>query len=198
MRNRITTALLAVALLGFAYLGIANITKTHNKLKTKDIQLQSKQSDLQLLEIKFNKLNIDLQKEQGNKTQDQKKIEELQKAKDDLQKQLEATQEQVRIKAEQKVAEAKKLQQAASLSAPAYAADTNFYKNFIYQHESGNNPASVNSIGCFGIGQDCNGVVRNQCGVNYQCQDAYFSAYAIRRYGSWTNAYTFWVNNHWW
>lgn len=216
MRNRITTAILAVALLGFAALGVANITKTHNKLKTKDIQLQSKQSDLQLLEIKFNKLNIDLQKEQGNKTQDQKKIEELQKAKDDLQKQLEATQEQVRVKAEQKVAEAKRLQQAASLSTPVYAESSNFYKNYIYDRESGNCPTkwqgehgacpayhgtpSNPNVG-YGLCQATPGWKMASAGAdwatNYATQDAWCTSYA-NKYGGWANAYNFWVNNHWW
>lgn len=197
MRNRIITALLAVALLGFAALGIANITKTHNKLKTKDIQLQSKQSDLQLLEIKFNKLNIDLQKEQGNKTQDQKKIEELQKAKDLLQKQLEDAERDLQAKAVKQEAEKQKLAQAARITPTVHAESTNFYKNFIYQHESGNNPASVNSIGCRGLGQACPGT-KLPCGADYACQDAWFTNYMQQRYGSWANAYTFWVNNHWW
>ena len=90
---------------------------------------------------------------------------------------------------------------AASLSSTVYAAagcGDNQYASYIYMHESGCNTASTNSIGCFGIGQDCNGVVRSQCGTDYSCQNSYFSAYAIRRYGSWQAAYNFWLSNHWW
>ena len=80
-------------------------------------------------------------------------------------------------------------------------------KAFIYHKESGNNPLATNSIGCYGIGQDCNGVVKDRCGSNYQCQDEYFTSYMLRRYGSWLAAKQFWLSRvpingndvgHWW
>lgn len=71
-------------------------------------------------------------------------------------------------------------------------------KSYIYARESGNNPNATNPQGCYGIGQDCNGVVRAQCGADYACQDAYFTNYAMRRYGSWENALAFWQSHHWW
>ena len=74
----------------------------------------------------------------------------------------------------------------------------NVYKQYIYQHESGCRTDAVNSIGCFGIGQNCSGDVRNSCGVDFSCQDAWFSNYAISRYGSWEAAYNFWLSNRWW
>lgn len=216
MRNKIITALLAVALLGFAALGIANITKTHNKLKTQDIQLQSKQADLQLLEIKFNKLNTDLRNEQGAKTQNQQKIDELQKAKDDLQKQLEDAQKALQARAEQKAAEQQKIAQAASLSQKAYAASGNFYKDFIYGKESGNCPTKWQGEygGCpayhgvptnpsVGYGL-CQSTPANKMAVmgagwetSYALQDAWCTNYA-NKYGGWAGAYTFWVANHFW
>jgi len=64
---------------------------------------------------------------------------------------------------------------------------------FIYQHESGNNPRAENSIGCYGIGQDCNGVVKDLCGSDYQCQNEYFTSYMKNRYGSWAKAKAFWL-----
>ena len=216
MRNRIITALLAVALLGFAALGIANITKTHNKLKTKDIQLQSKQSDLQLLEIKFNKLNIDLQKEQGNKTQDQKKIEELQKAKDLLQKQLEDAERDLQAKAVKQEAEKQKLAQAARITPTVHAESTNFYKNFIYDKESGNCPTKwqgehgecpayhgVPTNPGVGYGL-CQSTPASKMAVmgpgwetSYALQDAWCTNYA-NKYGGWQGAYNFWTANRWW
>lgn len=88
----------------------------------------------------------------------------------------------------------------AATSAPAasYPVDANSAKAFIYSHESGNNPNATNAGGCYGIGQDCNGVVRSQCGADYACQDQYFTNYAMRRYGSWENALAFWQSHHWW
>ncbi len=80
----------------------------------------------------------------------------------------------------------------------SYPVSPNAAKAFIYQKESGNNPNATNPIGCYGIGQDCNGIVRDRCGANYECQDAYFTDYAMRRYGSWEAAYAFWQSNRWW
>jgi LysM repeat protein len=71
-------------------------------------------------------------------------------------------------------------------------------KAFIYAHESGNNPNATSPNGCHGLGQDCNGVLGKMCGADYACQDAYFTRYAIARYGSWAGALAFWQSHHWW
>lgn len=87
---------------------------------------------------------------------------------------------------------------AAAAPAASYPTDPNAAKAFIYSRESGNNPNATNPTGCYGLGQDCNGVLRTQCGADYACQDAYFDGYAIRRYGSWEAAQSFWLANGWW
>lgn len=93
---------------------------------------------------------------------------------------------------------AKVEQKAPEPPKPVYTAlPDNQYKAFIYQKESGNNPAAVNSIGCRGLGQACPGS-KLPCGNDYACQDAYFTNYAIGRYGSWAGAYNFWVTHSWW
>lgn len=81
---------------------------------------------------------------------------------------------------------------------PVYTSSCSDAKSCIYNKESGNNPAATNSQGCFGIGQDCNGIVRNLCGVDYACQDAYFTNYMLGRYGSWDNAWAVWLSQSWW
>lgn len=68
---------------------------------------------------------------------------------------------------------------------------------FIYMHESGNNPAAVNSSGCRGLGQACPGS-KLPCGADYACQDAFFTNYMLNRYGSWENAKAFWLSHNWW
>lgn len=73
----------------------------------------------------------------------------------------------------------------------------NKYKDFIYSHESGCRPEAVNSIGCRGIGQACPGT-KLPCGADFACQDAFFTEYAMNRYGSWEAAYNFWLANNWW
>ena len=80
----------------------------------------------------------------------------------------------------------------------SYPVSSNAAKAYIYNRESGNNPNATNPTGCYGIGQDCNGVLRTQCGADYACQDAYFDRYAASRYGSWEAAYAFWQANGWW
>lgn len=74
-------------------------------------------------------------------------------------------------------------------------------KAFIYFKESSNRLDAVNSIGCKGLGQDCNGQLEKDClnwRTDYACQDAYFTRYMISRYKTWVNAKLFWDNNGWW
>ncbi len=87
---------------------------------------------------------------------------------------------------------------APSAPTASYPVSANAAKAYIYSRESGNNPNATNPTGCYGLGQDCNGVLRSSCGADYACQDAYFDGYAQRRYGGWEGAYAFWQANHWW
>jgi hypothetical protein len=73
----------------------------------------------------------------------------------------------------------------------------NSYAHFIYMHESGCSTTSVNAGGCRGIGQACPGS-KLPCGADYACQNAYFTRYALSTYGSWANAYNFWLGHNWW
>lgn len=73
----------------------------------------------------------------------------------------------------------------------------NTYANYIYMHESSCNVNAVNSIGCRGIGQACPGS-KLPCGSDYECQNKWFTNYALTRYGSWKNAYETWLIQHWW
>lgn len=65
---------------------------------------------------------------------------------------------------------------------------------YIYMHESGNDPTEVNSIGCVGLGQDCNGVLRTRCpNLDYECEDIYFTEYMTNRYSTWSAAKAHWL-----
>lgn len=66
-------------------------------------------------------------------------------------------------------------------------------KAFIYMKESSGRTDAKNAYGCYGIGQDCNGVVEARCNADYACQDAYFTEYMTKRYGSWEAAKAFWL-----
>lgn len=72
-------------------------------------------------------------------------------------------------------------------------------KAFIYMKESGNRTDAINkSSGACGLGQalPCS---KMGCSLqDYACQDAWFTNYAMKRYGSWTQAKAFWDKNRWW
>ncbi|MDR6794716.1 hypothetical protein J2X12_004136 [Pseudarthrobacter oxydans] len=83
-------------------------------------------------------------------------------------------------------------------------------KAFIYFKESTNRLDAVNSIGCIGLGQDCNGQLVKDCPewrTDRACQEAYWERYVLNRYGTWAEAKAFWqarvpINGsdvgHWW
>jgi len=78
---------------------------------------------------------------------------------------------------------------------------TDKYMQYIFDHESSNNPYAVNSIGCVGLGQACPGEkLLSHCPDlgDRVCQVQFFTNYAVVRYGSTYQAYIFWINNHWW
>jgi len=127
--------------------------------------------------------------------------------KDQLNKKTQQTKRlERRIKELEADLQAKKEQQsliAKIVSPKVYAAEIvngcgdNQYASFIYMKESGCNLNATNANGCYGIGQDCNGIVRTKCGADYTCQNQYFTNYVNGRYGGWRGAYDFWVSNHW-
>lgn len=197
-----TKILIAIAFIAFVALGISSITKTDNKLKLKDIQLKSTTTDLIELNLKYDVLNKKLEKELDSKDHNENKIKELEQEKQKLQDEQKKLQAELQAKAKAKSDAANKVAQAASIaSTKAYAATGcntgNKYKDFIYMKESTCNPAAVNSIGCRGIGQACPGT-KLPCGADFACQDAWFTQYAMQRYGSWEAAYSFWIANNWW
>ena len=70
---------------------------------------------------------------------------------------------------------------------------------YIYTHESGCNTASINaSSGACGLGQayPCS---KLPCSLSdWTCQNNYFTAYAVARYGSTYAAMLYWEANSWW
>lgn len=79
----------------------------------------------------------------------------------------------------------------APIVIPAASGDA---KGLLYEHESGNNPGSINkSSGACGIGQalPCS---KLPCSLSdYACQDDWFTnSYMIPRYGSWEAAWAYW------
>lgn len=73
------------------------------------------------------------------------------------------------------------------------------YVDYIIQHESGWNPNAVNaSSGACGLGQQlpCGKWPHTWNDPVGALIDA--NSYAVQRYGTWANAYAFWLGNSWW
>ena len=147
------------------------------------------------VQSELNNKNNQLESTVQDKVNLQKQVDELNKTKQDLEAQLQA-----KLAERQRLAALAQKQAQASSTKPAvaYSLPANQAKAFIYQKESGNNPAAVNSIGCRGLGQACPGSKLPCSNTDYACQDAWFTNYALQRYGSWEAAYNFWVSHHWW
>lgn len=150
------------------------------------LQLESTQS--QLLQTKEQ-----LEEQQvKSKKEDAKKAKEL----EELNKKLQETEKQLQAK---KDAQATAYAAATPHTAVVYQLPEDEAKAFIYSHESGNNPGSINSgSGACGLGQalPCS---KLPCSLSdYACQDAWFTNYMKERYGTWNNARAFWIANNWW
>jgi hypothetical protein len=85
------------------------------------------------------------------------------------------------------------------IQAPVIEVSTNWYKQWIYNEESGNNPEAINRYsGACGLGQalPCS---KMPCSLSdYTCQDNYFTSYMLSRYGSWQAAYEYHIRVGWW
>jgi len=207
MRKHITTALLAIALIGFVWLGVANISSSNNKLKVRDIQLQSKQSDLLQLENKFNLLNKELEQ----KNLDASKVKELEDQKIQLQEQLDKAQSDLQAKAKRQADEKQRLAVAAQkASGTAVASASGGCADWMAQagipqtqatsklilKESGCNPRAVNpTSGACGIPQawPCS-KLPNGVNTDPVTQLRWMDNYVKVRYGSWDNALATWYS----
>jgi hypothetical protein len=88
----------------------------------------------------------------------------------------------------------------------SYDCGDNYYAAYIYGQESGGrivgncDPKAENASGCLGIGQACPGSkLTNVCpDLDYACENEFFTAYAINRYGGWEQAYNHWIAHGSW
>lgn len=198
MRTRILTTTVIVILLVIGMTGVRHIDHLEDGIKLKQIEIQDNSAKLKLLDKKYEELNKELDKTGTDK----KKLEQdLQKLQEERLRLEEALQAKAEAKKRDIAAQAQKAVVAAVETPKAYASNCGDAKSCIYQKESGNNPSSINrSSGACGLGQawPCS-KLRLSCSLtDYECQDAFFTKYAVDRYGSWDNAWSFWSANHWW
>lgn len=141
----------------------------------------------------------ELEQLEAKKAELSKTLESEQKAIEDLKVKIAAKKEADRKAAEVKTVSVASYTAPVADTGPVAGCGDNFYANYIYSHESGCRTHNPNGSGCDGIGQACPASkVIGPCGYDYACQNAWFTRYAIERYGSWAGAYNFWVANHWW
>lgn len=213
MKRKVFLAVAVFLLLSVTATTVAYINK--NAKTTADQQLKLQNSKTQLI-----KVNDTLDKVKQEKVEDndaaQQQIQKLEKEKKDLQDQLQAKVEQKRQLAEAQVAtpvvvptpavqplQQKQIDPAQQIT---YGCGDNYYAAYIYGYESGGHVVgncdtkALNSIGCLGIGQACpSSKLTDACpNLDYACENAFFTDYAISKYGSWEGAYNTWLSQHWW
>ncbi len=181
--------MVAAMVLTGATIVIQNTTRKNDTLNSKIIELQDTSKRLEQQRIQ--------EKEKLN-TQNQQYQQDIDKLKQDLQAKADAKARQAAIEAS-RTAELNKVVSKVVPVANAAPAGSNAAKMFIYMHESGNNPGSINkSSGACGLGQalPC---AKMGCSLSdYACQDAFFTRYMQSRYGTWENAMAFWLAHKWW
>lgn len=194
MKRHIQTIGVVIILVLFTGLGIQNLASTSHKLQLNEVKLKDTSAELKSLQLRYDKLNTDLSNELNNKTQNQEHIQKLEQERNQLQQQKQELERQLSVKKQSPV-------KTPQLTQTAYAGPncgSDPYMAYIYQHESGCRTTALNSIGCYGIGQSCPASKIAHCGADWGCQNAWFTNYAVTRYGSTYQAYQFWLANRWW
>ena len=205
-KTRIWATIIVATLLGITMVGVKHIDQLNDGIELKKIELKDNSLKLRLLDEKYNELNTELNKKDADKAKVEEQLKQLQIERDKLQADLQAKKEQ---KAKDLAVKAQQAAQATYKPQVAYASNCDSAKACIYQKESGNVPCKINggaidcgytgSLAC-GIGQawPCS-KLRAVCSLSdYSCQDAFFTNYAVQRYGSWEKAWSFWQSNRYW
>lgn len=190
-KQNLTKALYYAAVLliiAGAFYFASKVNKTSNTIKLNQLELKSTQYKLQELNSSYDAVLKEKSDTAAQKEAQDAKVKELEQQKTELERQLQS-----------RIAEKAKVASIQTAQVYAAAANCGTPKACIYMKESGNNPAAIyKSSGACGIGQawPCS---KLPCTLSdYACQDAWFTNYAITRYGSWDAAWSFWQANHYW
>lgn len=204
MKKTINILIAVLIVSGFIYIGLHNIVTTHQDIKLKEIQLQDASAKLKQLNQDYNNLLKE-------KNVDKVKLKELEEQKKKLESDLQAKldrQEKEKI-AIQNVARLSSVVSAASsdkqalMSMAGISPSDYTFVDYILTKESGWRVNAVNrSSGATGLCQSLPASKMASSGSDYLInpvtQLKWCNGYAIGRYGSWSNAYNFWLANHWW
>lgn len=135
----------------------------------------------------------------------QKQIQEVQKKLEETEKALQAKRQANTAIAAAPVAAPNRQSVAVSgdkvswMAAAGISPADYTYVDYIISHESGWNPNAMNaSSGAEGLPQALPYSKTGCAHGDAVCQMVWANSYAINRYGSWSGAYAFWINNKWW
>ena len=195
--NYLKTGLSAITITAFVALAVYYVSNNNKQIQLRNIEVKSKESQLIQLNSKYDTILKEKVQTEQQKQEQQKKIDELENERKRLEGELQAKLQRQQAEKQKLATAAQNVSGVAKVNAAANCNTGNPYKDYIYYKESGCRTTAVNSLGCRGIAQACPGT-KLPCGDDFACQDAWFSNYAITRYGSWENAYNFWVRNNWW
>lgn len=204
MKKTINILIAVLIVSGFIYIGLHNIVTAHQDIKLKEIQLQDASAKLKQLNQDYNNLLKE-------KNVDKVKLKELEEQKKKLESDLQAKldkQEKERIAIRNAANVSPSVSAASSdkqtLMAMAGISPSDYtFVDYIISKESGWRVNAVNrSSGATGLCQSLPASKMASSGSDYLTnpitQLKWCNGYAIGRYGSWSNAYNFWLANHWW
>lgn len=204
MKKTINILIAVLIVSGFIYIGLHNIVTAHQDIKLKEIQLQDASAKLKQLNQDYNNLlkekNVDKVKLKELEEQKKKLESDLQAKLDRQEKEKIAIQNATRLSSVVSAASSDKqtLMSMAGISPSDYT-----FVDYILTKESGWRVNAVNrSSGATGLCQSLPASKMASSGSDYLTnpitQLKWCNGYAIGRYGSWSNAYNFWLANHWW
>lgn len=192
MKKAILFAAILLLLVGTIF---AIADSNHAKIETRNVKIElDKNKSAQ------DKLESDYKTLEGANTGNEQKVQELERKRQQLEKEKSDLEAQLQAKAELKASQSK-VYAAVAPTVPytERGLSGNAAKDFIYSHESGNNPGAINKgSGACGLGQalPCS---KMPCSLtDYNCQDTFFTGYMQSRYGTWEKAMAFWQANRWW
>ena len=216
--------LVAILVVGFSALAISNLVSHNNKLKLRNIQLESTSTQLKKLELERKDLNKQLENEVNQKEINEQKVQELE------QKSIEQDQKQKELEAQlQAKLDAKKQQQQVFSSTAFAAAKPTGTKaewlaasgipeqdwwavDYIVSRESGWNPCAyypgksdcsltADQVNATGYGTACGLGMSLPCGkwgANWTDPVSQLQSMHgyVDKYGGWAGAVQYWKNNH--
>lgn len=196
MKRIFRIVIIALMVVGILY-GFRDINKNRDQIKLKQVEIQSSEARLKLLETQYNTTLHTLDNVKGDSEQTKKqlqdttqKLQQLEQEKQDLQRQLQAKADARRVYAASIDISGTKLDW---LNASGIPSDQWAAVDYIVSHESGWNPQSVNaSSGATGLPQ---ALPYSKTGCAFGdpvCQLKWADSYAKQRYGGWWAAQSYW------